>query len=61
MSYNVLVIGGGGREHAICWKLSHSQQVAKIFVVPGSYGIGLLPKVVKNAVAAKVDDFSVII
>lgn len=36
----VLVIGGGGRENAICWKLAQSERVAKIYALPGSYHIG---------------------
>ncbi len=35
---NIIVVGGGGREHAICWKLSQSQLVDRIFVVPGNGG-----------------------
>lgn len=36
---NVLVIGGGGREHAICWKLRQSPLVKKLFAVPGNAGM----------------------
>jgi phosphoribosylamine--glycine ligase len=35
----VLVIGGGGREHAICWKLSQSRSVDKVYCCPGNAGI----------------------
>ncbi|MEK7868488.1 MAG: phosphoribosylamine--glycine ligase N-terminal domain-containing protein, partial [Candidatus Omnitrophota bacterium] len=32
----ILVIGSGGREHAIVWKLSQSKKVKKIFCAPGN-------------------------
>jgi phosphoribosylamine---glycine ligase len=35
---NVLVIGGGGREHALAWKLARSKRLAKVFVAPGNAG-----------------------
>ena len=35
----ILVVGGGGREHAICWKLSKEANVDKIYCAPGNAGI----------------------
>lgn len=35
---NVLVIGGGGREHTLCWKLSQSKDCGKLFAAPGNSG-----------------------
>ena len=37
----VLVIGSGGREHALAWKLSQSSRVTEVFVVPGNAGTAL--------------------
>ncbi len=38
---NVLVVGGGGREHALAWKLAQSEKVDKVFVAPGNGGTAL--------------------
>ena len=35
----ILVVGGGGREHAICWKLNNESNVDKIYCAPGNAGI----------------------
>ena len=35
----VLVIGGGGREHVLCWKLRQNSRVEKIYAVPGNAGM----------------------
>jgi phosphoribosylamine--glycine ligase len=42
----VLVVGGGGREHALVWKLAASPRVGKIFCAPGNPGIGELAECV---------------
>lgn len=39
---NVLVIGGGGREHALVWKIAQSAKVKKIYCAPGNAGIASL-------------------
>ena len=37
---NILVIGSGGREHALYWKLSESPQTEQIYAIPGNTGMG---------------------
>ncbi len=50
---NVLIIGNGGREHALAWKIAQSKDVGDIFVAPGNAGTGQECKNVDLAV----DDF----
>ena len=38
MKKKILIIGSGGREHAISWKLKQSPRVGKLFIAPGNYG-----------------------
>jgi phosphoribosylamine--glycine ligase len=40
---NVLIIGGGGREHALAWKVAQSPRVTKVFVAPGNAGTAADP------------------
>ena len=40
----ILVVGGGGREHAICWKLNNESNVEKIYCAPGNAGISSVAK-----------------
>ncbi|WP_350432475.1 phosphoribosylamine--glycine ligase [Shewanella sp. H8] len=46
----VLIIGGGGREHALAWKAAQSAQVEKVFVAPGNAGTSLEPKLENVAI-----------
>ncbi|MDO4588539.1 MAG: phosphoribosylamine--glycine ligase [Fusobacterium sp.] len=40
----ILVVGSGGREHTICWKVSQNEKVEKVFCAPGNGGTAMLPK-----------------
>lgn len=50
----ILLIGGGGREHALAWKLAQSDKVEKIFAAPGNPGIAMLKKC--SCIDLKLDD-----
>jgi phosphoribosylamine--glycine ligase len=53
---NVLVIGSGGREHALAWKASQSLTVSTVFVAPGNAGTAMEPNL--ENVVISVADFS---
>src|SRR5690606_9713849 len=48
----VLVIGSGGREHALAWKLVQSGKVTRVIVAPGNAGTALEPRIENAAVTA---------
>jgi len=52
---NVLVIGSGGREHALAWKLAQSPRVSKVFVAPGNAGTARAPALVNVPATAIAD------
>lgn len=60
MSAKVLLIGSGGREHALAWKLAQSQLVQHVYTLPGSAAINRLPKVVAAPSSVNGKDFEAI-
>jgi len=50
---NILIIGGGGREHALAWKAAQSPQVEKVFVAPGNAGTAREPKLENITIGAE--------
>ena len=50
MPANVLVVGNGGREHALAWKLAKSEKVATVYVAPGNAGTSLEPGIENVAI-----------
>ncbi|MBQ6209453.1 MAG: phosphoribosylamine--glycine ligase [Prevotella sp.] len=53
---NILLLGSGGREHALAWKIAQSKQVGKLYIAPGNAGTSL----VGENVSIKADDFDAI-
>jgi len=51
---NILILGSGGREHAIAWKIAQSSKVKSIFIAPGNAGT----RNVGNNIPVELDDFN---
>ncbi|MCF6236942.1 MAG: phosphoribosylamine--glycine ligase [Gammaproteobacteria bacterium] len=56
---NILIVGGGGREHALAWKAAQSSKVSQVFVAPGNAGTALENRVKNVDIAA--DDIAALI
>ena len=50
---NILILGSGGREHAISWKISQSEKCSNLYIAPGNAGTGL----VGNNLSVNINDF----
>ncbi|MEZ4864159.1 MAG: phosphoribosylamine--glycine ligase [Caldilineaceae bacterium] len=48
----ILIVGNGGREHTIAWKLSQSPQVTTLYVAPGNGGTERLPRVINIPISS---------
>lgn len=57
MSLNLLVVGNGGREHALVWKLAQSESVKHIYVAPGNGGTDSIAKVSNIPIGSSKADF----
>lgn len=55
---NVLVIGGGGREHTLVWKIAQSPLVEKIYCIPGNAGISELAECLKMDIEGNFDQLA---
>lgn len=51
--HRILIVGGGGREHALAWKMAASPRVARVYVAPGNAGTAREPGVENVAVEAE--------
>lgn len=51
----VLVIGSGGREHALAWKVTQNKEVSRVYVAPGNAGTALNPDMVNVPVSSVAD------
>lgn len=52
---NILIIGGGGREHAIAWELKQSNRVGKLYAIPGNAGMAQIAECISDIKATDID------
>ena len=60
---NILLLGSGGREHALAWKIAQSEQVDNLYIAPGNAGtagMAMANGSLSSNVAIKADDFEAI-
>ncbi|KAF1981773.1 phosphoribosylamine--glycine ligase [Aulographum hederae CBS 113979] len=60
MDFRILLVGNGGREHTLAWKLAQSSFVSQIFTVPGNGGTAAVEKV-SNISSVSADDFPALV
>lgn len=61
MKYRILVVGSGGREHALAWKLAQSPHVSHVFVVPGNGGTDSPPDLPISNVPIPASDIAALV
>ncbi|MBI5563987.1 MAG: phosphoribosylamine--glycine ligase, partial [Chloroflexi bacterium] len=56
----VLIVGAGGREHAIAWKVAQSPRLAQLFVAPGNAGTHYAARITRNVPIATEDTAAIV-
>lgn len=51
----ILVIGGGGREHALAWKIAQNKEVSRVYVAPGNAGTAIDPDMINVPISSVAD------
>ena len=54
----LLLLGSGGREHALAWKIAQSPKVEKLYIAPGNAGLSSLHTITRRTVLQKVPHHS---
>ena len=51
----ILVIGSGGREHALAWKIAQNKEVSRVYVAPGNAGTAMNPDMMNVSISSVKD------